>query len=189
MNMALSGRYSSTRVRTAVPLSARMGGARLDDPTPDRDPQPQPLTLAPHELHGPLADLRRHVAIVDGGRDALLLHERAQRTELFPSPHFQLLHPFPIRQGVGGHLHFALAQDLEAVVAEVDNVREPDEVKRVLRLAAADARHEEIPLAQLPEELLELDRHLGHIRRRHDRGECAVYVREDGRRARRLAPA
>src|SRR5215212_1570392 len=127
------------------------GGACLDDPAPDRDPQSQPLTLTPHELHRALADLRRRVAVVDGGGDALVLHERAQRTELLPRPLFQLLHLLLIRQGVRGHLHLAITQDLEAVVAEIDDVREPDEFERVLRLAAADARHEKIPLAQAPQ--------------------------------------
>src|SRR5215212_7976459 len=98
-----------------------------------------------------LADPRRRVAVVDGGGDALVLHERAQRTELLPRPLFQLLHLLLIRQGVRGHLHLAITQDLEAVVAEIDDVREPDEFERVLRLAAADARHEKIPLAQAPQ--------------------------------------
>jgi hypothetical protein len=171
MNMALSGWYPSTRVRT-----------------PDRDPEAQPLALALHELHGPFADLGWRVAVVDRGGDALLLHERAQRTELLPRPLFQLLHLLKVRQGLGRNLHLAVAQDLEAVVAEVDDVGEPDEVERVLRLPAAYARYQEVSLAQLPEELLELGRHLGHVRRRHDRGERAVYVGEDGHRLRRLAP-
>jgi hypothetical protein len=125
---------------------------------------------------------------VDGGGDALLLHERAERGELLPGVVLQLLDLLQVRQGLGRHLDLAVAQDLEPVVAEVDDVGEPDEVERVLRLASAYARHQEVPLAQPPEELLELVRHLGHVRRRHDGGQRAVYVREDRHRPRRLAP-
>src|ERR687897_735128 len=164
------------------------GGARLDDPSPDRDYQAQPLAFALHELHGPIADLGWRVAVVDGGGDALLLHERAEGLELPPGVILQLLHPLAVRQGLGGHLYLAVAQDLEAVVAEVDDIGEPDEVERVLGLAAAYARHEAIPLAQPPEKLLELGRHLGHVRRRHDGGQRAVYVGEDRHRPRRLTP-
>src|SRR3712207_4396428 len=74
------------------------------------------------------------------------------------------------------------------MVSEIDDVREAHEVESVLRLPAADARHQEVLLAQSPEDLLELGRYLGHVRRRYDRGQGAVYIREDRGRARILPP-
>ncbi len=125
---------------------------------------------------------------MDGGGDALLLDEGAQRFELLVRPALQLLDPLQVRQGLRHHLDLASAQDLEAVVAEVHDLIQTHEVERVLRLPAAYARHEEELLAQSPEEFLELCRYLGHVRRRYDRGEGAVYIREDRSRARILPP-
>ncbi len=72
------------------------GGTGLDDPAANRDPQAEPLALSLYKLLAPLADLWRHVAVVDGGRDALLLDEGALGGKLLLSPALQLLDPLEL---------------------------------------------------------------------------------------------
>src|SRR3712207_9126596 len=73
------------------------GRTRLDDAAAHRDPESQAFPFALHELYTVLADLPRHVAVVHGGRYALLLDEGASWAEFLPRKLLQLLDPLQVR--------------------------------------------------------------------------------------------
>ena len=91
-----------------------------------------------------------------------------------------------VERGIRAHLLVARQQQLEAVVARVGELVEPDDAAGVESSPAAEAADERVALDQGTQQIPGLLRHGGVARVQHDRRDRAVDVHEDRRAGRIL---